>query len=237
MTKERFHGARRRGSRMNWLDYAKVIRRVVTRDSTTWADVQTIVKCTRHRAQVLIRGLHKQGLVHIADWVIPAGKNGCSITPSFRFGAGEDKPQPPINVRSDRKPLARTPVAIITICECVKAVVDGEYHGKSLAAYVGIYVQTARNVIQALRAVKLVHISGYQDRGAYGAGHAYYTWGPGKPDLKKPDPVSVKELSARWAKARSEKSAALRQMHAIVNARPIDKRRLVAAEAPGREAA
>lgn len=213
--------ARSRGERLTSAGYAKMLAAVVF-GGATWREMAAAVDCERSSAQHIARGMHKQGLTHIAEWIVPEGKTARSRAPRYEFGPGVDA-QWPAGDFPIRKPY-RTRPDMIAFAECVKELMLAGHHGKGLAEVIGIDARAARGIIKGLHAAKLVHIMAYEIRDAAGAGAPIYTWAPGEKDEPKPKAMTQAQLNRRWAKIHSDRARHLKTLRAL-QGHHVDRRR------------
>lgn len=199
------------GSRLHWSGYAKIMRLLVD-GQVSWPTVNEA--CNIERRETTHRILYKlraSGLAHIAAWEMDNG-DARSRRPAFTFGPGVDVPRPGGERYRGRGTPAPEMLAFIV---AVRALQDEPLHGKGLADLTGQIPRTARNLLKALHAERLVHIDHYQDRGRFGAGAPLYAWAPGEPDAKKPRPQTLKALWTKRNNYRATRNATARVMRAL----------------------
>ncbi len=193
-----------------WTGYAKILRMLVD-GRVTWRHLADGLQVARRESShTILYGLRAAGMAHIAGWEMDGDAR--SRRPAFAFGPGPDVPWPGGERHRSRK---APPSELLAFIVAVRSLMDEPRHGKGLAKLTGQAPSTARRVIKALHAERLVYIDHYDDRERAGAGYPLYAWGPGEPDAKKPRPQSNRALQRKHAAYRRTLNATANLLHAI----------------------
>lgn len=208
------------GSRLMGAGYARALGLIV-RHGATWALLAEGLNVARISAQRLAHAFHDAGLCHIAEFKV-IGKDTRARTPVYVFGAGVDAEWPGGSRARKRRPL---PVELLTFCNGIKALMQGSFHGKAFAEVSGLSPRTARDVLRALRAEKLIYIESYSEHATGGDGFPCFAWGPGVDDKPKRKPQSKRSLWMKHNRIKAERLAHARMLQTMVLAKPLDGRR------------
>lgn len=199
------------GTRLLWNGYAKIIRLMIDKP-VSWVEVCAHANIARREsAHKILYGLKYAGLCYIIDWDMD-NADARSRRPVFAWGKGSDVPWP----TGERKRKRRVaPTELLAMIVAIRALMEDPQNGKMLVLKTGTVPRTARNILRALHAYRLIHIDHFQDRGTCGAGYPLFLWGPDQPDAIKPRRQSERVLWTKHNHYRKVRNATANLMHVI----------------------
>lgn len=211
------------GQRIGPEGYARMLACVVFSGAgVTWQEMAAAAPAERFGASVAIRGLLKQGLIHVAEVRVPEGADGRQREKVYKAGRGVNAQWPGGDARDSRPFVTRSNMR--SFCAAIQELMEHAHNGKTLAEACDIHAKTALRILAALKTVRLIHIVEWEMREKFGAGAPLYKWGPGNRNVSKPKPLTSREISSRWARIRTERRRLLRTIGALQGAH-VDKRR------------
>jgi hypothetical protein len=165
------------------------------------------------------------GLLDVTGWVRETGAKGF-LSPVFAGGSGRVEPYPgyarePEAGRKRRDPpgsrVLSTRPEMVAFANVVKAMRGASVTRNEIQEATGVHRNHINTTLDALRAGKMLHTSGWIPRDNGGAPAMMLTFGPGK-DVPRPETMTRQEINARREAGRQAK----RQMLELINATRAD---------------
>ncbi len=179
----------------------------------------------RQMMNELLWRMAQLGLLDVTGWVREPGGKGF-LSPVFAGGSGRIEPYPgyaraPEAGRKRRDPpgsrvLSNRP-EMVAFANMVKAMRGASVTRKEIQEATGVCLTHMNATLDALRAGKMLHTSGWVPRDNGGAPAMMLTFGPGK-DAPRPETMTREEINARRGAGRQAK----RRMLEIINATRAD---------------
>lgn len=172
-----------RTRRIGKVGYARILRALLDRPMT---ETQLREKCGigHTAAHRIVRAMHRLKLVHIGSW---ACTEGTRYVPAFSFGEGPDA-EPP-RVRPNGRPTGPlrfspckvAPCELIAFAEILRQLQDPST-AQEVAQATGAHEQHTRELLEEMRALRLVRISCWSWRNRGGSPIPNYELAPDTPD-------------------------------------------------------
>lgn len=194
--------------------YADVLRAVVD-GGCTWRDVSSRSGLETTTARRVLHVMEDMGLIHVADYRRVAAGIRTELLAVYAFGRGERAPWPGDGRPRRHGRITRPKVELVSFVHAIRVLMAGPHLGKTLAEETGLSPNTCSALLRKLHALRLIYISEYQERALSGLGYPMYEWGPGERDVKKPAPLTDKQLWDKHNAIKRQRKAHLAALHAL----------------------
>lgn len=204
------------------IGYARIMRLLLDEPRPSIA-IANVLGVSLNGMRHILRGLHKERLVHVAKWAPPCGDGGRGCYRAvWAVGDAPDAPPPSTSrgrasqhpaqaVKGPRQPL----VEIIAFAEMWRSL-EGRIGAMELADHMGSTRYSVYRLLRELRRLNLAHIAEWERRiGIGGAPTPLWQIAFDKRDVSRPRPQTADVIGRRYREGRQGRELTLRVSHAL----------------------